>query len=69
MVGDRDGRWRYACVYDCGWPPVRRERKVVFSEPVSEEEISKERWNYTRSEEEGKFNGAGDSEAVVRWVA
>lgn len=40
VAGDRDGRWRGACVYDSGWLPVKRERKVVFPEPVNDEEIS-----------------------------
>ena len=35
-AGDREGRWRCACVYDCGWSPVKRERSVVFPEPVKE---------------------------------
>jgi hypothetical protein len=38
--GDREGRWRCACVNDCGWSPVKRERRVVFPEPVHDKENS-----------------------------
>ena len=27
------------CVYDCGWSPVKRERRV-FPDPVNDKEIS-----------------------------
>jgi len=32
VAGDKDGRWRCACVYDC----VKRERRVVSPEPVND---------------------------------
>ena len=33
VAGDREGS---ACVYDCGWSPVKRERVSIFPEPVME---------------------------------
>ena len=33
VAGDREGS---ACVYDCGWSPVKREMSVDLPEPVME---------------------------------
>ena len=33
----REGRYKWACVYDCGWSPVNRASNVVFPEPRDRE--------------------------------
>ena len=38
-AADKEGRWRCACIYNCGGR-LKRGRRVVFPELMNDEEVS-----------------------------